>query len=114
MKLLGWKPPQRPQWIKAYMKMPGNIRVQLLLLTILATSSVTSTGLLIFSRVNNTSEENILPVVESLEVGNAELRVRVTGKSTTEVLKNLNPMLKDWANQYSKEKSFRSTELKEE
>ena len=113
MKLLGWKPPQRPQWIKAYMKMPGNIRVQLLLLTILATSSVTSTGLLIFSRVSNTSEENILHSVESLEVANDELRLRVTGRSTTEVLTSLSPMLKSWANQYSKEKSFRSTEQKE-
>ena len=101
------------EW-KEIIKIPGTTKVQLSLLTILAISSVTSTGLQIFNRVSSTSEENILPVVESLEVGNAELRVRVTGKSTTEVLKNLNPMLKDWANQYSKEKSFRSTELKEE
>ena len=104
MKLLGWKPPQRPQWIKAYMKMPGNIRVQLLLLTILATSSVTSTGLLSFSRVNNTSEENILPVVESLEVGNEKLRLRVTGNATTEVLQNLKMTLKNLDAQLLNEK----------
>ncbi len=59
--------------------------------------------------VGNTSEENILHSVESLEVGNAELRVRVTGKSTTEVLTNLSPMLRDWAKKISEEKSYRST-----
>ena len=59
--------------------------------------------------VGNTSEENILHSVESLEVGNAELRVRVTGKSTTEVLTNLNPMLNDWAKRTLNEKSSPST-----
>ena len=47
---------------------------------------------------------NILPSVESLEVGNAELRVRVTGKSTTEVLKNLKTTLKSLDAQFSEEK----------
>jgi len=109
MKIMGWTPPQRPAWVKAYMRMPGHTRVQLFLLTTLAISSVTSTGLLISKAVNSTSAESILPSVESLEVGNAVLRVRVTGKSTTEVLKNLKPMLKDWANGHSNEKSSVST-----
>ena len=91
------------------MKTPGPIRVQLLLLTTLTISSVTSTGLQIFKMVGNTSEENILHSVESLEVGNAELRVRVTGKSTTEVLTNLNPMLNDWAKRTLNEKLSPST-----
>ena len=105
MKIMGWKPPQRPEWVKEFMKTPGYIRIQLSLLLILATSSVTSTGLQIFRQANNTSEESILHSVESLEVGNAELRVRVTGKSTTEVLTNLNPMLNDWAKRTLNEKS---------
>jgi len=109
MKIMGWTPPQRPAWVKAYMRMPGHTRVQLFLLTTLAISSVTSTGLLIFRTVNNTSDANILHSVESLEVGNAKLRLRVTGKSTTEVLTNLKPMLKDWANGPLNEKSSVST-----
>jgi len=95
----------RSKWIKAIMKIPGTTKVQLLLLTTLATSSVTSTALLISNRVNSTSAANILHSVESLEVGNAELRVRVTGKSTTEVLRNLSPMLNSWAKKTLEEKS---------
>ena len=109
MKIMGWRPPQRPDWVKAYMKMPGPIKAQLLLLTTLTISSVSSTVLLISNRVSNTSDVSTLPVVESLEVGNAELRVRVTGKSTTEVLKNLNPMLNGWAKRTLEEKSSPST-----
>ena len=52
----------------------------------------------------NTLDENILHSVESLQVGNAELQVRVTGKSTTEVLQNLSPMLNDWAKRTLSEK----------
>ena len=91
------------------MKTPGPIKVQLLLLTTLTISSVMSTGLQIFKMEGNTSEETILQSVECLEGGNAELRVRVTGKSTTEVLQNLNPMLNDWAKRTLEEKSFPST-----
>ena len=95
--------------VREIMKTPGHTKVQLLLLMILATSSVTSTVLQICNRGKNISEENILPSVESLEVGNAELRVRVTGNATTEVLTNLNPMLNDWAERTLKEKSYPST-----
>jgi len=91
--------------MKEIMKTPGYIRVQISLLMILATSSVTSTVLQIQSQGKGILEESILPSVESLEVGNAELRVRVTGKSTTEVLKSLSPMLNDWAKKTLEEKS---------
>ena len=90
--------------IQEIMKIPGTTKVQLSLLMILATSSVTSTGLQIQSRVKNISEESILHSVESLEVANAELRLRVTGKNTTEVLKNLSPMLRNLASQHSRER----------
>ena len=104
MKIMGWRPPQRPEWVKQIMKTPGPIRVQLLLLLILTTSSVTSTALQIFRPVRNTLVENTSPNVESLELGNEKLRLRVTGKSTTEVLTNLSPMLDSWAKEYSNEK----------
>ena len=104
MKIMGWRPPQRPAWLKQIMKTPGPIKVQLLLLTTLTLSSVTSTGLLIYKLASNTSEENILHSVESLEVGNAKLRLRVTGKATTEVLKNLKTTLSGLDAQFSSEK----------
>ena len=69
MKIMGWKPPQRPEWVKEFMKTPGYIKVQLSLLMILATSSVTSTALQISNQGKNISEGNILSNVESLEVG---------------------------------------------
>ena len=59
VKIMGWKPPQRPQWLKEIMRTPGPIRVQLLLLLILTTSSVLSTGLQIFKTAGNTSVVNI-------------------------------------------------------
>ena len=107
MKIMGWRPPQRPAWLKMYMKMPGPIKAQLLLLTTLTISSVTSTALLIYNQGKSISVENTSYRNESLEVakGKGALRLKVTGKSTTEVLTNLNPMLKDWVNQNSKEKS---------
>ena len=54
-----WKPPQRPQWVKEVMRTPGHTKVQLLLLLILTTSSVLSTGLQIFKTGGNTSVVNI-------------------------------------------------------
>ena len=59
IKIGNWKPPQRPQWVKEIMKTPGHIRVQLLLLLILTISSVSSTVLLTFKTVGNTSVVNI-------------------------------------------------------
>jgi len=108
MKFLGWKPPQRPAWVKAYMQMPGHTRVQLFLLTILATSSVSSTGLLIAQRVNSTSAVNTSSNVESLEVGSGRFRLRVTGKSTTVVLQNLQQTLKSLDKTISDGRSYLS------
>ena len=63
-----WKPPQRPQWVKEVMKTPGYIRVQLLLLTILTISSVSSTVLQITQTGGNTSAVNISGSLELQEV----------------------------------------------
>ena len=104
MKLGNWTPPQRPKWVKEIMKIPGTTKVQLSLLTILATSSVTSTVLQISNQGRSTLEGSNSPDEESLQVGNEKLQVRVTGKSTTEVLKNLSPMLKHWGSQHLNEK----------
>ena len=91
------------------MRTPGPIRVQLLLLLTLTASSVTSTVLQISQRVGSTSAESTLPVVESLEVGNAKLRLRVTGNATTEVLNSLQRTLRNLDAQFSEEKSSVST-----
>ena len=95
MKIMGWKPPQRPEWVKEIMKTPGHTRVQLLLLMILATSSVTSTVSLISRTGEDTSGGSTSHNVESLEVVKAkdELHLKVTGKSTMEVLRNLKKTL---------------------
>ena len=63
-----WKPPQRPQWVKEVMKTPGHTKVQLLLLTILTISSVSSTVLLMFKTVGSTSVVNISGSLELQEV----------------------------------------------
>ena len=63
-----WKPPQRPQWVKEIMKTPGYIRVQLLLLTILTISSVSSTVLQITRTVESTSGVSISGSLELREV----------------------------------------------
>ena len=62
-----WKPPQRPQWVKEIMKTPGHIRVQLLLLTILTISSVSSTELQITRTEGSTSVVNISGSLELQE-----------------------------------------------
>ena len=63
-----WKPPQRPQWVKELMKTPGHIRVQLLLLTILTISSVSSTVLQITRTEDSTSGVSISGSLELREV----------------------------------------------
>ncbi len=63
-----WKPPQRPQWIREVMKTPGHIRVQLLLLSILTISSVSSTALQIIRMGDNTSGVSISGSLELREV----------------------------------------------
>ena len=74
------------------MKIHGSTRIQLSLLTILAISSVSSTGLLIYNQVNNTSEENTSINSESLEVSLGKLSLKVTGKNTMGVVMNLIPI----------------------
>ena len=59
IKIGKWTPPQRPQWVKEVMKTPGHTKVQLLLLTILTISSVSSTVLQITRTAGNTSVVNI-------------------------------------------------------
>ena len=68
MRILGWRPPQRPQWVKEIMKTPGYIKVQLLLLSILTISSVSSTVLQIFKMGENTSGVSISGSLELREV----------------------------------------------
>jgi len=97
------------QLMREIMKTPGPIKVQLLLLATLTTSSVLSTGLQIFSLGSNTSEGSILSSVESLEVQDAKLKVRVTGSHTTEVLRNLQKTGNFWGIVTSEEKSSVST-----
>ena len=72
MKILGWKPPQRPQWVKEVMKTPGYIKVQLSLLLILTISSVSSTVLQITRTADNTSVVNISGSLELREVKNVK------------------------------------------
>ena len=67
IKIGNWKPPQRPQWVKEVMKTPGHTKVQLLLLTILTISSVSSTVLQITRTAGNTSVVNISGSLELQE-----------------------------------------------
>ena len=67
IKIGNWKPPQRPQWVKEVMKTPGHTKVQLLLLTILTISSVSSTVLQITRTVGSTSVVNISGSLELQE-----------------------------------------------
>ena len=97
---------------KEIMRTPGTTKVQLSLLTILATSSVLSTGLQISSRVGNTSEGSTSSNVESLEVGSGVFRLRVTGKNTTAVLQSLSKTLKSMDETLSVGKSYLYTEPK--
>ena len=68
IKIGKWKPPQRPEWVKEVMKTPGYIKVQLLLLTILTISSVSSTVLQITRTGGSTSGVSISGSLELREV----------------------------------------------
>jgi len=91
------------------MKIPGTTKVQLSLLTILAISSVSSTALLITSRVNNTLVENTSGKSVNLEVVRDGLRLRVTGKDTMEALKSLVQIESYLETLRSNERSYRYT-----
>ena len=68
IKIGKWIPPQRPQWVKEVMRTPGLTKVQLLLLTILTISSVSSTVLLMFKQEGSTSGVSISGSLELREV----------------------------------------------
>ena len=95
--MLKWKKMQT-------MKTLGCFKDTLFYLRILTVCTVLSTALQISSRVGNTSVENTSSRNESLEVANASGRVRVTGKHTTEVLKNLQRTGNFWGMEISEEK----------
>ena len=72
IKIGKWKPPQRPQWVKEVMKTPGHTKVQLLLLSILTISSVSSTVLQITQTEGSTSDVSISGSLELREVRNVK------------------------------------------
>tara|TARA_B100001079_G_scaffold264666_1_gene269363 strand:+ start:311 stop:574 length:264 start_codon:yes stop_codon:yes gene_type:complete len=86
------------------MKTRGYIKIQLSLLTILATSSVLSTGLQIYKLVDNTSEESISIKNENLKEARDVLRQSLTGSGITEALMNLNKTLNSMVRLRSEEK----------
>ena len=105
------------QWqklIREITRTPGPIRVQLFLLTTLTVSSVLSTGLQIYKLASNTSAENTSYRNESLEVADAGGRVRVTGKHTTALLRNLMVTGNAWGRIPLPEKSSPPTQPLEE
>ena len=71
------------------MKTPGFLRDTLFYLRTLTTISVLSIGLQIYSQAKPTSAENTFTNYENLEVEVGALKVKATGKNTTEVLMNL-------------------------
>ena len=84
---------------------PGTTKIQLSLLTILATSSVLSTGLQIYRLVESTSAENISTRNENLKEASDVLRQSLTGSGITEALTDLNQTLKNTVEIISEEKS---------
>tara|TARA_R100000329_G_scaffold113234_1_gene92929 strand:- start:814 stop:1032 length:219 start_codon:yes stop_codon:yes gene_type:complete len=69
-------------------KIPGYIKVNLSLLTILAISSVSSTGLQIYKMVNSTSAENTFNKKENLKVEKEKSLANQIGRSIMEVQMN--------------------------
>lgn len=72
----------------------------------LTTLSVLSIGLQIHSQANLTSAGNTFTNYENLEVEVGELKVRATGKNTTEVLMNLMKNAADWGTMPSSDEKF--------
>ena len=75
--------------MKLTMKTPGFLTDTLFYLRTLTTISVLSIALQISSMVKDTSEGNTFTNYENLEVEVGELKVKATGKNTTEALVNL-------------------------
>ena len=97
------------------MKTPGFLTDTLFYLRTLTVVSVSSIALQISSTVGSTSAENTFTNYENLEVEVGALKVRATGKNTTEVLMNLmQNAVQLEVIPSSKGKFFQSTELKDE
>ena len=71
------------------MKTPGFLTDTLFYLRTLTTISVLSIALQTHSLVRGTSDANTFTNYENLEVEVGELKVKATGRNTTEVLLNL-------------------------
>jgi len=74
--------------MKKSMRIPGTTKVQLSLLMILATSSVTSTSLLISAQANNISEESTSCRKENPKGESDVLLLRATGRNTMDLAQN--------------------------
>ena len=92
------------------MKIPGYIKVQLSLLTILMISSVSSTALQIYKMGRSTSEESISTRNENLKEASDVLRQSLTGSGITGALTNLIETLRNMEKKLSEEKSYPSTQ----
>ena len=80
------------KWLKEeFTKTPGYMRVNLLLLTTLAISSVTSTSLLIRQQVRSTSAENISYRNENPEAANEKLLANRIGRNIMDRPPNSKP-----------------------
>jgi len=101
------------KFLQSIMTIPGTTKVQLSLLLILASSSVTSTVLQISNQGRSISVGSISTRNESLEVVDAGGRVRVTGRHTTDLLRNLMMTGNAWGRIPLEEKSSPSTEQQE-
>ena len=96
------------------MKTPGFITDPLFYLRTLTTISVLSIGLQTYAVVRPTSEESTFTNYENLEVEVGELKVKATGKNTTEALTNLiGSVVNLEITPFSREKSYPSTLLRE-
>ena len=100
------------------MKIPGFIIANPLILAILAITSVTCIALLITPREESILVENTSGQEESLDLmvrtkNDEELHLRVTGRTTTEVVQNLKPILRGLASSILTEKSCHSIQLVE-
>ena len=74
--------------MKKSMRIPGTTKVQLSLLMILATSSVTSTSLLISAQANSISEESTSCRKENRKEESDVLLLRATGRNTMDLAQN--------------------------
>ena len=80
------------------MRTPGFLTEPLFYLRILTVCTVSSTALLIHSLVRDTSVANTFGNYENLEVEVGELKVKATGKNTTEASSELTEDRKQFGN----------------